>query len=176
MRRDFSFLPGANNVSVKKIADKNTAGLSSEAVVSSILTDDMFVSEGDIIEHPVKLADSKEHVMYFKPMTAIDWKKHLEAENSKDPLVRRESSARLISRYLVEPDGRRSLTPQQAARLKPAVSGAIFLAILEVNELFKMPTATLDIKDDDDIIVSIVDEDGDQAVLSGSESDGDQGD
>lgn len=143
----------------KKTAAKNTSGLSSAAVVSSILTDDMFVSEGDIIEHPVKLADGREHTMYFKPMTAIDWKRHLEAENSKDPQVRRESSVRLISRYLVEPDGRRSLTPEQAARLKPAVSGAIFMAILEVNELFKMPKVAAVDDEDDDIIDEAADAD-----------------
>lgn len=157
----------------KKTATKKTAGLSADAVVSSILTDDMFVSEGDIIEHPVKLADGREHTMYFKPMTAIDWKKHLEAENSKDPQVRRASSVRLISRCLVEPDGRRALTPQQAARLKPAVSGAIFMAILEVNELFKMPKVPavnneedddLNLDDDDDIIdeTADTDDEGDQ--------------
>lgn len=144
----------------KKTATKKTAGLSADAVVSSILTDDMFVSEGDIIEHPVKLADGREHTMYFKPMTAIDWKRHLEAENSKDPQVRRASAVRLISRCLVEPDGRRSLTPQQAARLKPAVSGAIFMAILEVNELFKMPkVSAVDDEDDDDL--SLGDDDDD---------------
>src|SRR5690606_22033658 len=100
-----------------------------------------------------------EHTMYFKPMTAIDWKRHLEAENSKDPQVRRESSVRLISRYLVEPDGRRSLTPEQAARLKPAVSGAIFMAILEVNELFKMPKVAAVDDEDDDIIDEAADAD-----------------
>lgn len=160
-------------MSTKQAVATKTAGLSSGSVVSSILTDDMFVSEGDIIEHPVKLADGKEHTMYFKPMNAIDWKKHLEAENSKDPQVRRESNVRLISRYLVEPDGRRSLTPQQAARLKPAVSGAIFLAILEVNGLFKLPSTTPATKDDDDVIIGVDDEDDDQdgPLDTGNETD-----
>lgn len=147
-------------MATKKTVATINAGLSAGAVVSSILTEDMFVSSGEIIEHPVKLGDGKEHVMYFKPMTALDWKKHLEAEKSDDATVRQESTVRLISRYLVEPDGRRSLTPQQAARLKPAVSGAIFMAILEVNELFKMPkVAAVDDEDDDDL--SLGDDDDD---------------
>lgn len=154
----------------KNVATIN-AGLSAGAVVSSILTEDMFVSAGEIIEHPVKLGDGKEHIMYFKPMTALDWKKHLEAEKSDDATVRQESTVRLISRYLVEPDGRRSLTPQQAARLKPAVSGAIFMAILEVNGLFKMPPPVA--KPDDEIISLDEDGDEDDGPLSADESDQD---
>lgn len=139
------------------MATKKTDGLVADAVVSSILTDDMFVSDS-IIEHPVKLGDGKERTMYFKPLTAIEWKQHMEAENSKDPKVRKESAARLIAKCVVEPDGRRAMTPQQAARLKPAVSGAFFMAILEINELFKMPAGTPATKDDDDIIIGIDDE------------------
>jgi len=141
------------------MATKKTAGLSAEAVVSSILTDDMFVSDS-IIEHPVRLGDGKERIMYFKPISAIEWKQHMEAESSKDAKVRKESAARLIAKCVVEPDGRRALTPQRAADLKPAVSGAFFMAILEINEILKMPVLTP--SDDDDIIIGAefeVDED-----------------
>ena len=132
------------------MAAKKTDGLVADAVVSSILTDDMFVSDS-IIEHPVKLGDGKERTMYFKPLSAIEWKQHMEAENSKDPKVRREAAARLIAKCVVEPDGRRAMTPQQAARLKPAVSGAFFMAILEINEIFKKPDLDDDV-DDDEIV------------------------
>lgn len=137
------------------MATKKTEGLSADAVVSSIITDDMFVSDA-IIEHPVKLGDDKERTMYFKPLSAIEWKQHMEAEGSKDAKVRRESAARLISKCVVEPDGRRAMTPQQAAQLKPSVSSAFFFAILEINDIFKRkedePDADLDedvIEDDD---------------------------
>ncbi|NYT59427.1 hypothetical protein H0A65_10900 [Alcaligenaceae bacterium] len=133
------------------MATKKTAGLSADAVVSSILTDDMFATPDTVIEHPVKLGDGKERTMYFKPLTAIEWKKHMEAENSKDAKVRSESAARLISKCVVEPDGRRALTPQQAARLKPSVSGAFFMAILEINEIFKKPDLDDDV-DDEEIV------------------------
>lgn len=126
------------------MATKKTAGLSADAVVSSILTDDMFATPDTVIEHLVKLGDGKERTMYFKPLTAIEWKKHMEAENSKDAKVRSESAARLISKCVVEPDGRRALTPQQAAQLKPSVSGAFFMAILEINDIFKVPAPTGD--------------------------------
>jgi|GEM_PF-2762990 hypothetical protein len=132
------------------MATKKTDGLVADAVVSSILTDDMFVSDS-IIEHPVKLGDGKERTMYFKPLSAIEWKQHMEAENSKDAKVRKEAAARLIAKCVVEPDGRRAMTPQQAARLKPAVSGAFFMAILEINEIFKKPEVNADLDDDDEI-------------------------
>lgn len=130
------------------MATKKTDGLAADAVVSSVLTDDMFVSDS-IIEHPVKLGDGKERTMYFKPLSAIEWKQHMEAENSKDAKVRKEASARLIAKCVVEPDGRRAMTPQQAARLKPAVSGAFFMAILEINEIFKKPEVNADLDDDE---------------------------
>src|SRR5690606_35966282 len=130
------------------MATKKTDGLVADAVVSSILTDDMFVSDS-IIEHPVKLGDGKERTMYFKPLSAIEWKQHMEAENSKDAKVRKEAAARLIAKCVVEPDGRRAMTPQQAARLKPAVSGAFFMAILEINEIFKKPEVNADLDDDE---------------------------
>jgi len=121
---------------------KNTAGQSAEATVSSILTDDMFVSDA-IIEHPVTLGDGSERTLYFKQLTAVDMKQHFEAERSTDPKVRKESAARLIAKSLVEPDGRRAMTPQRASVLKPAVSGAIFMAILEVNGVLpKRPAET----------------------------------
>lgn len=149
------------------MATKKTEGLSADAVVSSVLTDDMFVSDS-IIEHPVKLGDGKERTMYFKPLSAIEWKQHMEAENSKDAKVRKESAARLIAKCVVEPDGRRAMTPQQAARLKPSVSGAFFMAILEINDLFKMPTPSP--VGDDDIIIGIDDEDDEGSAEGATES------
>lgn len=138
------------------MATKKTAGLSADAVVSSVLTDDMFATPDTVIEHPVKLGDGKERTMYFKPLTAIEWKQHMEAENSKDAKVRKESAARLIAKCVVEPDGRRAMTPQRAADLKPAVSGAFFMAILEINEILKMPAPSP--SEDDDIIIGLDDE------------------
>ena len=123
------------------MSTKNTAGQSAAATPSSIYTDDMFVSDA-IIEHPVKLGDGTERTLYFRQLTAVEMKQHFEAERSKDPKIRKESAARLIAKSLVEPDGRRALDPQRAAVLKPAVSGAIFMAILEVNGMLpKRPTA-----------------------------------
>lgn len=127
---------------------------------SSIITDDMFASDA-IVEHEVTLGDGNKRTLYFKELSAIEWKQHMEAENSKDPKVRKESAVRLIARSLVEPDGRRALSVTQAAKLKPAVSGAIFMAILRLNGILPdLPTAVVgDEQDDDDVIQEDQDED-----------------
>ena len=103
-----------------------------DATPSSIITDDMFASDA-VVEKEVTLPDGKKHTLYFKELNAIEFKQHIAAEQSKDAKVREQSAARLIAKSVVEPDGRRALTAQQAGRLKPAVSAAMFLAIMEVN-------------------------------------------
>lgn len=123
---------------------------------SSIITDDMFASDA-IVEHEVTLGDGKKRTLYFKELSAIEWKQHMEAENSKDPKVRKESAVRLIARSLVEPDGRRALSVAQAARLKPAVSGAIFMAILRLNGI--LSTAPAVEADDEEGIEDEIEED-----------------
>ena len=117
-----------------------------DVVVSSTITDDMFATD-DVIEHAVTLGDGVERTLYFRELSAMEFKQHLEAENSKDNKVRKESTARLISRCLVEPDGRRALTPVRAAKLKPSVSGAIFMAILRVSGV--LPAAVKPDNDDE---------------------------
>ncbi len=121
-----------------------------DPIQSSIITDDMFASDA-IVEHEVTLGDGSKHTMYFKELKAIEWRQHMEAESSKDPKTRDASAAKLISRSLVEQDGRRALTLQQAAKLKPSVAGAIFLAILRINGILAPSTPEaegLDTEDD----------------------------
>lgn len=101
-------------------------------IPSAVLTDDMFASDA-IIEHEVTLGDGVKRTLYFKQLGAIDFRAHLEAERSPDPKIRKESTARLIAKCLVEPDGRRAMNAARAAQLKPTVSGAIFVAIMEIN-------------------------------------------
>lgn len=125
---------------------------SQEPISSSIITGDMFASDA-IIEQEVTLGDGSKRKLYFKELKAIEWKQHMEAEGSKDEKVRNESAAKLISRCLVEPDGRRALTLQQAATLKPSVAGAIFLAILRINGLLAaVAPATVAADDESDTI------------------------
>ncbi len=103
-----------------------------DAAPSSIYTDDMHAS-GAIIEKEITLPDGKKHTMYFKELNAIEFRQHILAEQSKDPKVRDQSASRLIAKCLVEPDGRRAMSAARAATLKPAVSGAMFMAIMEIN-------------------------------------------
>lgn len=128
------------------MSTKNKVG--AEPISASVITDDMFAS-GEVIEHPIKLGDGSVRTLYFKELEAVEWKRHMEAENSKDKKVRDVSSARLIARSLVERDGSRALTVAQAARLKPAVSGAIFLGILQINGFSIANTQADEAQDDD---------------------------
>lgn len=111
---------------------KATAVTPVGATPSSIITDDMFASDA-VVEKEITLGDGSKRTLYFKELNAIEFKQHIAAEQSKVPKVREQSAARLIAKSVVEPDGRRALTAQQAGRLKPAVSAALFLAIMEVN-------------------------------------------
>lgn len=158
-------------MTAKKTATKTAEGLSAEAIPSSIYGDDMFADDA-IIEHEVQLADGKPHTMYFKGLTALEWKLHLEAESSKDNKVRRASTARLIAKSLVEPNGKRALTPQRAAQLKPAVSGAIFLAIMQINGFFRPGAAPVVEQDDSDDISGLDTEDAEGVEALDSEETG----
>lgn len=114
----------------------------------------------DVVTRQVKLANGKEHTMYFHELSAWEWKKHLENEQSKDAKVRSESTARLLSKCVLEVDGRRALTVEQATKLKPAVSGALFMTILEVAGV--VPPAAKQSGEDD----------GDEAVVVGESESG----
>lgn len=120
-----------------------------EATPSSIITDDMFASDS-VIEKEVTLGDGAKRTLYFRELTAIEFKQHIAAEQSKDPKVRDNSSARLIAKSLVEPDGRRALSAARAATLKPAVSGAIFMAIMEINGVLAKRLADDLVEEDED--------------------------
>lgn len=124
-----------------------------EATPSSIITDDMFASDA-IIEKEVTLGDGSKHTLYFKELTAIEFKQHIAAEQSKDAKIRDNAAARLIARSLVEPNGRRALSAERAAALKPAVSGAIFMTIMEINGVLAKRVTAADgpaMEDEDDL-------------------------
>ncbi|NYT25397.1 hypothetical protein H0A73_17490 [Alcaligenaceae bacterium] len=143
------------------MATKKTAPV---AVPSSIVTDDLFVTD-DIIEEEVTLGDGSKRTMYFKQLSAAAIKQHFAAERSKVRKVRDGATARLIARSLVEQDGRQALTAEQAARLKPVVSGAFYFAILKVNGIMQdvpaAPVSKADSEDEDDDDIDLgLDDDG----------------
>lgn len=98
----------------------------------SSVPDDLFVTD-EVHERKVELSDGKTHKLYFKELSAVDFRRLTEAQQSKDPDVRAKAVAAIISASVVEPDGRQAMTVERAAKLKPIPAGAIFRKILELN-------------------------------------------
>ncbi len=97
-----------------------------------MLNDAFFVSE-IIHEKPVKLPDGTEHTLYFKELSAVEFRKFYNAERSTDEDVQAASMARLIAASLCEVDGKAAITLKQALKLKAGAMNAIANAVLEVN-------------------------------------------
>jgi hypothetical protein len=97
-----------------------------------MLNDALFVSDR-IHEKEVELADGSKHILHFKELSAIEFRKFALAEQSEDNAVRAASMSHLIAASLCDPEGKPALTAQKAATIKPMAFNAIFAAIMEVN-------------------------------------------
>lgn len=97
-----------------------------------MLNESFFVSE-QIQEKKVKLADGSEHILYFKELPAIEFRKFALAEQSENEDVKAASVAKLVASSLCEPDGKPAITFEKALQLKASAMNAIFEAMLEVN-------------------------------------------
>lgn len=97
-----------------------------------MLNESFFVSE-QIQEKTVKLADGSEHILYFKELPAIEFRKFALAEQSENEDVKAASVAKLVASSLCEPDGKPAITFEKALQLKASAMNAIFEAMLEVN-------------------------------------------
>jgi hypothetical protein len=92
-----------------------------------------FFTSQEVHEREVTLADGSKHVLYFKELPAIEFRKFQMAETSDDEDTRAASVAKLIAVSLVEKDGKPAITAKQAAQLKGAAANALMSAILDVN-------------------------------------------
>lgn len=95
---------------------------------------EFFVS-GSLEAKPVALEDGTEHTLWFRQVSAMEYRRFQLAEHSDDDDVRAGSMARLIAASLCNPDGTPALTLERAAQLKPRAAGALLTAVLEVNGL-----------------------------------------
>ena len=95
----------------------------------------------DIQQREVELPDGTKHILNFKELPAIEFRKFQIAEASEDEDVRISSIAKLIASSLVEPDGKLSLTLKEALQLKGQPANAILAAILDVNGFGKAKNA-----------------------------------
>jgi hypothetical protein len=97
-----------------------------------MLNESFFVSD-KVQEKKVSLADGSEHVLYFKELPAVEFRRFALAEQSDNDDVKAASVAKLIASSLCEPDGKPAITFEKALQLKASAMNAIFEAMLEVN-------------------------------------------
>lgn len=97
-----------------------------------MLDKSLFVST-NVQEREIKLPDGKTHVLYFKELPAIEFRRFYLASQSADEDVRVFAIAKLISAALCDSDGKPAVTPEQASQLKSGPMNLIFEALLDVN-------------------------------------------
>jgi hypothetical protein len=98
----------------------------------SALNASLFVS--DVVqEREVELPDGTKHLLHFKQLPAVEFRRYLNATASKDEDVAAGCMAKLISQCLCTTDGKPALTFKEALRLNAAAEKAISAAVLSVN-------------------------------------------
>lgn len=97
------------------------------------MLDKSFFVSTELQEREVKLADGSKHVLYFKELPAIEFRRFALAEQSENENVKAASVAKLIAASLCDADGKLAITFEQALNLKASAMNSIFEAMLEVN-------------------------------------------
>ena len=82
--------------------------------MNPILDQSNFV-RADIQEREVELADGKKHKLKFKRLPGVEYYAFATAQRSGDDDLRIKAIARLVSVSLVDDEGNRVLTVEQAA-------------------------------------------------------------
>lgn len=96
------------------------------------LSKDFFVSD-KLHERAVEMPDGSKHLIHFAELSAADFTAFRDEQRSEDPKVRALATPKLLAKAVREPNGKQSMTVEQAANLKSAPLRALFEAVLEVN-------------------------------------------
>lgn len=96
------------------------------------LDESLFVSTA-VQERTVKLPDGKQHVLFFKELPAVEFRRFYLASQSSDEDVRVYAIAKLISMGMCDADGKSAITAERAAQLKAGAMNEIFMALMDVN-------------------------------------------
>lgn len=97
------------------------------------MLDKSFFVSTELQEREVELADGSKHILYFKELPAIEFRRFALAEQSENENVKATSIAKLIAASLCDADGKLAITFEQALNLKASAMNSIFEAMLEVN-------------------------------------------
>ena len=92
-----------------------------------------FFAASEIQQREVQLPDGSKHMLHFKELPAVEFRKFQIAETSEDDEVRASSIAKLIASSLVDPDGKAAITLKDATKLNSAAANAIMGAILDIH-------------------------------------------
>jgi len=96
---------------------------------------DAFFASAAVHDRKVTLADGQQYTVYFKEVTAVEVRSYQIAEQSEDSDEKSRAIARLIAASVCEPDGKRSMTYEQAQALKPKAAIELLRRVLEVNQI-----------------------------------------
>lgn len=92
-----------------------------------------FFASPTVHARTVKLADGSEHVLHFRELPALEFRRYAESLRSEDQTTRLDALPRLIVAALCEEEGKDALNLAQARTLKGAPMQAIYDAIVDVN-------------------------------------------
>lgn len=92
-------------------------------------------SSGEAVAREVVLGDGEKHTLHFKQVTDLEFRRYLNAQRSEDSEERLQALSQLIASSLVNEDGTPGITKEDAYRLKPRVSTALFAAVIDVAEI-----------------------------------------
>lgn len=93
-----------------------------------------FVSD-ELQPRTVKMPDGSEHVLHFRQLPAVEFRRFVFAENSADETTQAGSAAKLIAASLCDPDGKPAISYQQALKLNAAATKSLVEAVMSVNGL-----------------------------------------
>lgn len=97
-----------------------------------MLDKSLFVSTA-VQERAVALPDGSKHVLFFKELPAVEFRRFYLASQSADENVRVYAIANLIAAALCDSDGKSVIDAEKAAQLKMPAMNEIFMALLDVN-------------------------------------------
>lgn len=95
--------------------------------------DAAFFAKDAVTPREVKLPDGSVHVIHFRELPAVEFRKFQIAEQSENTETRAASIAQLIAASVCEPDGKPAMTVKRAMQLNSYAANELVRHILEVN-------------------------------------------
>jgi len=97
------------------------------------MLDNKFFISDEVEERSIEMGDGSVEVLHFKHLSNTALERYAIWLSSADEDVIATASARLVALGLCEPDGKTTLSVEQAERIKRPVMQRIVKALLEVN-------------------------------------------